>query len=76
MSRDMVVMSWDDLVDWDAIRDAGADQEALERIPEYREEIAALPDGNFKAGLAAALDQVEGLHRGEPEQTALRMAAG
>lgn len=29
------------LVDWDAIRDACDDEEALERIAEYREEIAA-----------------------------------
>lgn len=64
------------LVDWDAIRDAYDDEEALERIGEYREEIAALPDGDFKAGLVAALDDLERRHRGEPEQTALEIAAG
>jgi len=64
------------LVDWDAIRDACDDEEALERIAEYREEIAALPDGDFKAGLVAALDVLERRHRGEPEQTALEIAAG
>jgi len=46
------------------------------RVAEYRKEIAVLPDGNFKAGLAAALDEVERRHRGEPEQTALEIAAG
>ncbi len=51
-------------------------REALERIAESREEIAALPDGDFKAGLAAALDELEQRHRGEPEQTALEIAAG
>jgi hypothetical protein len=64
------------LVDWDAIRDAYDDEEALERIAESREEIAALPDGDFKAGLVAALDESERRHRGEPEQTALEIAEG
>jgi hypothetical protein len=63
------------LVDWDAIRDACDDEEALERIGESREEIAALPDGDFKAGLVAALDELERRHGGEPEQTALETAA-
>lgn len=51
------------LVDWDAIRDAYDDEEALERIAEYRGEIAALPEGDFKAGLVAALDEVERRYR-------------
>jgi hypothetical protein len=53
-----------------------ADEEALERIAESREEIAALPDGDFKAGIIAALDELERRHRGELEQTALEIAAG
>ncbi len=64
------------LVDWDAIRDACDDQEALERIAEYREEIATLPEGDFKTGLVAALDELERRHRGEPEQTVLGIASG
>jgi len=64
------------LVDWDAIRDAYDDEEALERIAESREEIAALPDGDFKAGLVAALEGIERRHLGEPEQTSLEIGAG
>ncbi len=64
------------LVDWDAIRDAYDDVEALERIAESREEIAALPEGDFKAGLVGALDELERRHRGEPEQVAVEVAGG